>query len=182
MKKGGISIDADYGPPRHVLRYCSGICEVDFTFIQIGSGPTVHISDSAIYCFSVALKEVQIKVNPHRNCGGGATTVKIMIYDKAGAECHTKAIQYPTGKKVVWNSNDQLKDCAEKKFNPKESKIYSKIKPTDNAMDYCIDDVAVILDNQNLTKYWEKTEDKWRKGTSDPFVLTKIRNNLYFGS
>ena len=39
--KGGISIDADCGPPRQVLSYCRSICQEDFTFIQIGSGHTV---------------------------------------------------------------------------------------------------------------------------------------------
>ena len=39
--KGGISIDADSGPPRYVLWYCGGICHQVFTFIQIGCGHTV---------------------------------------------------------------------------------------------------------------------------------------------
>ena len=39
--KGGISIDADSGPPRYVLWCCSGICHQLLTFFQIGSGHTV---------------------------------------------------------------------------------------------------------------------------------------------
>ena len=39
--KGGISIDADSGPPRYVLWYCGGICHQPDTFIQIGFGHTV---------------------------------------------------------------------------------------------------------------------------------------------
>ena len=39
--KGAISNDADSGPPRYVLWCCGGICQEDFTFIQIGSGHTV---------------------------------------------------------------------------------------------------------------------------------------------
>jgi len=41
--KGGISIDADSGPPRYVLWCCGGICHQPDTFIQIGSGHTVQI-------------------------------------------------------------------------------------------------------------------------------------------
>ena len=44
--KGGISIYADFGPPRYVLWCCSGICHEVLTFIQIGCetrGPTVVI-------------------------------------------------------------------------------------------------------------------------------------------
>ena len=39
--KGGISIDADSGPPRYVLWCCGGIYHQQDTFIQIGSGHTV---------------------------------------------------------------------------------------------------------------------------------------------
>ena len=39
--KGGISIDADSGPPRYVLWCCGGICHELLTFIQIGCGHTV---------------------------------------------------------------------------------------------------------------------------------------------
>ena len=34
--KGGISIDADSGPPRYVLLCCGGICHQPDIFIQIG--------------------------------------------------------------------------------------------------------------------------------------------------
>ena len=41
--KGGISIDADSGPPRYVL---GGISQEFFAFIQIGSGHTVvHLEE-----------------------------------------------------------------------------------------------------------------------------------------
>ena len=39
--KGGISIDADSGPPRYVLWCCGGICHQVLTFIQVGYGHTV---------------------------------------------------------------------------------------------------------------------------------------------
>ena len=39
--KGGISIDADSGPPKYEPWCCAGICQDFFTFIQIGSGHTV---------------------------------------------------------------------------------------------------------------------------------------------
>ena len=39
--KGGISIDADSGPPRYVLWCCGSKSQDFFTFIQIGSGHTV---------------------------------------------------------------------------------------------------------------------------------------------
>ena len=42
--KGGISIDADSGPPRYVLWCCGGICHQPDTFIQSVSGHTVWIS------------------------------------------------------------------------------------------------------------------------------------------
>ena len=118
-----------------------------------------------------------MKVNPHTKsggCGGGATTAKVMINDTVSV-CHTKAIQYPTGKTVIWNSDDELKDCAQNKFNPKESKIYYTIQPTDNAMDYCIDEVAVIFDDQELTKYKKKTADDWRVGVSETFDFVAAR-------
>ena len=40
--KGGISIDANYGPLRYVLWPCGSICHQLFTFIQIYSGHTVN--------------------------------------------------------------------------------------------------------------------------------------------
>ena len=124
--------------------------------------------------FFSALKEVQMKVHPHTGdggCGGGTTTAKIMINDNVSV-CHTKAIRYPTGRTAVWKSNDQLQDCAENKFNPKESKIYYTIKPTNKYTSYCIEEVAIIFDDPELTKYKMETDDKWRKG-SFKFVLTK---------
>ena len=39
--KGGISIDADSGPPRYVLWCCGGICHQLPTFFKIGCGHTV---------------------------------------------------------------------------------------------------------------------------------------------
>ena len=39
--KGGISIYADFGPPRYILWWCDGICHEVLTFFQIGSGHTV---------------------------------------------------------------------------------------------------------------------------------------------
>ena len=39
--KGGISIDADSGPPRYVLWCCGGICHQPDTFIKVGCGHTV---------------------------------------------------------------------------------------------------------------------------------------------
>ena len=39
--KGGISIDADSGPPRYVLWCCGGICHQVLTFFKIGCGHTV---------------------------------------------------------------------------------------------------------------------------------------------
>ena len=41
--KGGISIDADSGPPRYVLWCCGGIYHQPDIFIQIGSGHTVNV-------------------------------------------------------------------------------------------------------------------------------------------
>ena len=38
--KGGISIDADSGPPRYVLWCCGGICHQVLSFIQIGCSHT----------------------------------------------------------------------------------------------------------------------------------------------
>ena len=87
--------------------------------------------------------------------------------------CHTKAIRYPTGKTTVWKSDDQLQDCAENKFNPKESKIYYTIKPTNKYKRYCIDEVAVIFDDQELTKFMKETDDDWRTDVSETFELTK---------
>ena len=126
-----------------------------------------------------------MKVNNYTGsggCGGGRTTTRIMInvynminkthYDSESV-CHTKAIQYPTGKTVVWKSDDQLQDCADIKFDPKEPKIYYTIKPTNKYMDYCIDEVAVILDDEQSTKYMKETDDKWRKDVSETFFLTK---------
>ena len=40
--KGGISIDADSGPPRYVIWCCGSICYELLNFIQIGCGHTVH--------------------------------------------------------------------------------------------------------------------------------------------
>ena len=42
--KGGISIHADFGPPRYVLWCCGGICHEVLTFFQIGCGHTVCLS------------------------------------------------------------------------------------------------------------------------------------------
>ena len=124
--------------------------------------------------FFSALKEVQMKVNSYGGCGGGTTTAKIMINDRwSRSVCHTKAIRYPTGKTAVWKSDDQLQDCAENKFNPKESKIYYTIKPTDNDMRYCIDELVVIFDDQQSTKYMKVPANNWRKGVSETFHLTK---------
>ena len=39
--KGGISIDADSGPPRYVLWCCGGICHQLLTFIKVGCDHTV---------------------------------------------------------------------------------------------------------------------------------------------
>ena len=48
--KGGISIDADSGPPRYVLWCCGGICHQLLTFFQIGCGHTViHCAETACY-------------------------------------------------------------------------------------------------------------------------------------
>ena len=59
--KGGISIDADSGPPRYVL-WCFGSRSHDFfTFIQIGSGHTVsknaeQLNNIPTLLFSVAFQ------------------------------------------------------------------------------------------------------------------------------
>ena len=50
--KGEISIDADSGPPRHVLWCCSGICHQVLTFFQIGCGHTVVCKVVVSYHFS----------------------------------------------------------------------------------------------------------------------------------
>ena len=47
--KGGISIDADSGPPRYVLWCCGGICHEVLTFIQIGCGHTVINSQLILF-------------------------------------------------------------------------------------------------------------------------------------
>ena len=126
-----------------------------------------------------------MKVNPHTRgggCGGGTTTAKIMInvlnminmtHYVGKSVCHTKAIRYPTGKTAVWKSDDQLKNCTEIKANPQESKIYYTIKPTNKYTRYCIDEVAVIFDDQELTKFMKETDDGWRTGVSRRFELTK---------
>jgi hypothetical protein len=41
--KCGISIYADFGPPRYVLWCCGGICYEVLTFFQIGCGHTVYL-------------------------------------------------------------------------------------------------------------------------------------------
>ena len=41
--KGGISIYADFGPPRYALWCCGGICHELLTFFQIGCGHTVWL-------------------------------------------------------------------------------------------------------------------------------------------
>ena len=48
--KGGISIDADSGPPRYVLWCCGGICHQVLIFFQIGCGHTVGSNGYAFYC------------------------------------------------------------------------------------------------------------------------------------
>ena len=132
------------------------------------------LKENLIFCFT-ALKEVHMKVNSHTKsggCGGGATTAKVMINDTVSV-CHTKAIIYPTGKTVIWKSDDQLKDCTEIKVNPKDSQLDFTIIPTDNDMDYCIDEVAVIIEDQWSTKYMKVPANKWRKGVSETFDLIK---------
>merc|ERR1719278_1421619 len=106
-----------------------------------------------------------MKVDPHTRgggCGGGSTTAKIKISDGVSS-CHTKGILYPTGKTAVWNSTDLLKDCGEKKFDPTTSEIHYTIQPTDESRGYCVEEVAVILDDQQSTKYMKVTDDKWRE-------------------
>ena len=115
-----------------------------------------------------------MKVDPHTGgggCGGGNTTAKILISDGVSF-CHTKDILYPTGETAVWNSTDLLKDCAENKFDPTKSEIQYTIQPSDIYRDYCVEEVAVIFDDQQLTKYMKDTDDKWRKGSQE-FDLTK---------
>ena len=46
--KGGISIDADSGPPRYVLWCCGGICHQLLTFFQIGRGHTVDMEGEGV--------------------------------------------------------------------------------------------------------------------------------------
>ena len=57
--KGGISIDADSGLPRYVLWCCGGICQEDFTFIQIGSG---HCEPNYVVCKYTRCKRPYKKV------------------------------------------------------------------------------------------------------------------------
>ena len=45
MLKGGISIDADSGPLRCVIRCCGSRSQEEFTFIQIDFGHTVGDGD-----------------------------------------------------------------------------------------------------------------------------------------
>ena len=54
--KDGISIYADSGPPRYVLWCCGWICQEVLTFIQIGSGHTVHSSQTPLQSGFINLK------------------------------------------------------------------------------------------------------------------------------
>ena len=96
--------------------------------------------------------------------------------------CHTKVVQYPTGKTVVWKSDDQLKNCTEIKVNPKDSQLDFTIMiiPTDNDMSYCINEVAVIIDDQWSTKYMKVPASKWRKGVSDESTFSSLRFSFFF--
>ena len=63
--KGGISIDADSGPPRYVLWCCGGIYHQPDTFFKIGSGHTVRGSFTifhhlALFCKNEAALEYTI--------------------------------------------------------------------------------------------------------------------------
>ena len=112
-----------------------------------------------------------MKVDPWGGCGGGITTAKILISDGVSF-CHTKAILYPTGKTAVWNSTDLLKDCAEKKFDPTTSEIQYTIQPSAIYEDYCVEEVAVIFDDQQSTKYMKDIYDTVIFGPSK-FYLRK---------
>ena len=51
--KGGISIDADSGPPRYVLWCSGGICHQLLTFFQIGCGHTVVCDKISFFRFFI---------------------------------------------------------------------------------------------------------------------------------
>ena len=105
-------------------------------------------------------------------CGGGDTTAKILISDGVST-CQTEDILYPTGKTAVWNTTVLLKDCAENKFDPTTSEIHYTIQPTDKTMDYCVEEVAVIFDDQQSTKYMKDGPNQRRQGILE-FDLTKL--------
>ena len=106
-------------------------------------------------------------------CGGGDTTAKILISDGVST-CQTEDILYPTGKTAVWNTTVLLKDCAENKFDPTTSEIHYTILPTDKTMDYCVEEVAVIFDDQQSTKYTKDTTYHHRRQGILEFDLTKL--------
>ena len=59
--KGGISIDADSGPPRYVLWCCGVICHELLTFFQIGCGHTV-LEDAPFLLFLLSSKSKETKI------------------------------------------------------------------------------------------------------------------------
>ena len=67
--KGGISIDAGFGPPRYVLWCCDDICHQPDTFFKIGSGHTVNVENSENQAnqFWASLPKIQIYYTTYYN-------------------------------------------------------------------------------------------------------------------
>ena len=103
--KGGISIDADSGPPRYVLWCCGGICHEALTFIQIGCGHTVlniinlHVFSKRPIWFSIVTGLLCIghhKAWPHL---GSMVVVHVLTdFDVSWQICYTASIEQSTTK------------------------------------------------------------------------------------
>ena len=114
----------------------------------------------------------------HKICGGEGTTVKIQIDNK----CTTKAKLYPKGKTVSWTSED-LKDCATNKIlNPNRDQFSFQIIRTDKTIEYCINEVTVVLDDQISTTYTKITHNDFRQKDDIITVPMSGRQRFYGGS
>ena len=97
------------------------------------------------------------------SCGGHTPILQIQINQNL-QQCITNPKPYPTGRTVIWHTEDELNNCSGNIFDPKDLTIGIRVIPKDKNQYYCINLVEVVLDDKRSTTYPKQPRSFLKKG------------------
>ena len=118
-----------------------------------------------MHSFYLAVREMKIHSTKAQWSGCVYEPILQIQINQNSQQCITSPKSYPIEKTIVWNTEDDLNNCAGNNiFDPKNLDMGIRIIPKDKNEYYCIGLIEVVLDDKQSTNYQKQPLSYLKKG------------------